>query len=312
MTIANIQGITSASKGLMTGVKKAEAVSSFSSVTSETSYQKSYTKSYSTNNYSAASVTETSAGGNGNTSNTKMNQGGQTTEKADSTKDDKQKLVKDSSKTSKQDKDAVDTSDVSETSSNPVDEETKDNVAVVVDEIRSMVQETLGLSDEDMTALMGELHLTDEDLLNPDNVLKLVMEQNGLNSTMDILNNEELASMVKDLMKDMDAVKADILPEQLTMLVKSASEGTATVNQAPELNLGAAEPAELSEDDVMQNLKISVEGDAGAVKQDAGAHTSQQSFQQHAGGEFHEQPVLTSAQTVFEGLTQAVDRKSVV
>lgn len=305
MTIANIQGITAASKGLMTGVKKAEGVSSFSSVMSEASYQKSYTKGYSTNNYSAASVAESSAGSNDTLSNTKLNQGGQSTEKTNGTKNDNQKLAKDSSKVSKQDKNTVETSDVSETSGNPADEEAKDVVAVVVDEIRSVVQETLGLSDEDMTALMSELHLTDEDLLNPDNVLKLVMEQNGLNSTMDILNNEELASMVKDLMKDMDAVKADISPEQLTMLVKDMSEEASVVNQVPEADLEMTEQAEVSEDDVMQNLKVSVEGDAGAAKQqDAGAQTSQQNF--HAGGELHEQPVLTNAQTVFEGLTQAV------
>lgn len=307
MTIANIQGITAASKSLATGVKKMEGVSSFSSVMSETSYQKSYTKSHGANNSSVATVAETASGRNSTSSNTQMNQGGQTTEKTDKVNNDSSKTVKDSVKTSKQDKDAVDTASVSEKADNLSDEEVQDVVGVVADEIRSIVQEALGLSDEDMTALMGQLNLADEDLLNPDNVLKLVMEQNGLTSTVDILNNEELASMVKDLMKDVDAVKADILPEQFTTLMESSSEEKmVVVNQMPETELEMTQQTEASEDDGMQTIKVSVEGDGSAAKQqNAGAHTSQQNFQ-HAGTELHEQPVITNGQTVFEGLTQAV------
>lgn len=306
MTIANIQGITAASKSLATGVKKAEGVSSFSSVMSETSYQKSYTKSYGANNHPAASVAETTAGRNDTSSNTKMNQGGQTAEKADRVNNNSQRVAKDSVKASKQDNDTVEVSDVSEAADKPVDEEVQDIVATVADEIRSIVQEALGISDEDMAALMGELNLTDKDLLNPDNVLKLVMEQNGLKSTMDILNNEELASMVKDLMKNVETVKAEMLPEQLTTLMENASEETVLVNQTQEADVDMVQQTEISEDDKMQPIKVNVEGDGSAAKQqNAGAHTAQQNFQ-HAGGELHEQPVITNGQTVFEGLTQAV------
>lgn len=306
MTIANIQGITAASKSLATGVKKAEGVSSFSSVMSETSYQKSYTKSYGANNHPAASVAETTAGRNDTSSNTKMNQGGQTAEKADRVNNNSQRVAKDSVKASKQDNDTVEVSDVSEAADKPVDEEVQDIVAVVADEIRSIVQEALGISEEDMAALMGELNLTDKDLLNPDNVLKLVMEQNGLASTMDILNNEELASMVKDLMKNVETVKAEMLPEQLTTLMESASEETVFVSQTQETDVDMVQQTEISEDDKMQPIKVNVEGDGSAVKQqNAGAHTAQQNLQ-HAGGELHEQPVITNGQTVFEGLTQAV------
>ncbi|MBO4997111.1 MAG: flagellar hook-length control protein FliK [Lachnospira sp.] len=306
MTIANIQGITAASKSLATGVKKTEGVSSFSSVMSETSYQKSYTKSYGADNHPAASVAETTAGRNDTASNTQTNQGGQTAEKADRVNNDSQRTAKDSAKASRQDNDTVEVEDVSEATDKPVDEEVQDIVATVADEIRSIVQEALGISDEDMAALMGELNLTDKDLLNPDNVLKLVMEQNGLKSTMDILNNEELASMVKDLMKNVETVKAEMLPEQLTTLMESTSEETVLVNQTQEADVDMVQQTEISEDDKMQPIKVNVEGDGSAAKQqNAGAHTAQQNFQ-HAGGELHEQPVITNGQTVFEGLTQAV------
>lgn len=306
MTIANIQGITAASKSLATGVKKTEGVSSFSSVMSETSYQKSYTKSYGADNHPAASVAETTAGRNDTASNTQTNQGGQTAEKADRVNNDSQRTAKDSAKVSRQDNDTVEVEDVSEATDKPVDEEVQDIVATVADEIRSIVQEALGISDEDMAALMGELNLTDKDLLNPDNVLKLVMEQNGLKSTMDILNNEELASMVKDLMKNVETVKAEMLPEQLTTLMESTSEETVLVNQTQEADVDMVQQTEISEDDKMQPIKVNVEGGGSAAKQqNAGAHTAQQNFQ-HAGGELHEQPVITNGQTVFEGLTQAV------
>lgn len=306
MTIANIQGITAASKSLATGVKKTEGVSSFSSVMSETSYQKSYTKSYGADNHPAASVAETTAGRNDTASNTQTNQGGQTAEKADRVNNDSQRTAKDSAKASRQDNDTVEVEDVSEAADKPVDEEVQDIVATVADEIRSIVQEALGISDEDMAALMGELNLTDKDLLSPDNVLKLVMEQNGLKSTMDILNNEELASMVKDLMKNVETVKAEMLPEQLTTLMENASEETVLVNQTQEADVDMVQQTEISEDDKMQPIKVNVEGDGSAAKQqNAGAHTAQQNFQ-HAGGELHEQPVITNGQTVFEGLTQAV------
>lgn len=308
MTIANVQGITAASAKLATGVHKARGsmAASFSSVMNQAGYQKSYSANYT--NSAKGEVAKIASSNSGSTNphdnTTARREEGATEPKKLDTVRDTQKTG--TNKTTEQTVQAADDFEkLEEVSSEKV---TDDVISIVVSQIQELLQELLGMTDEELDSLMDSMNLKPEDLLAGDIVVQLVMKQAGCETSMDLLNNEELSQMMKNLMESINQLK-----EQLGQSV-SAQEAVPNKEQMEDVVMPEIMPQEQSvsehadtEEAVVEGVKVTVQSQSQTSADDS---SQLEQHSQEQPGNAREMPTEVrgtgNAQTVFENLTQAV------
>ena len=117
--------------------------------------------------------------------------------------------------------------------------ETIEKVEAVVDEVKEVIKEELDITDEELELAMENLGLITIDLLDPQNLAKLVTELTGEEDSISLVMSEEFANILEDvtdltnkLLKDID----NTLPEIKEFLVQIKPEGEIAVTdfQMPE------------------------------------------------------------------------------
>ena len=174
-----------------------------------------------------------------------------------------------------------------------------DVVATAVNQIKEQLVEGLDITPEQLDGLMEELGLTDVDLLSGENVLQVVMEQTGMETTVDLLNNEDLAQLTKGLMETVNQVNESLEGMDITAASK-------TMVQTTELADTVVEGVNVENDDssvMVEDVKITVEAE---VKKDTSNQQGQMQ-QRQSQEQTSDSPVQQVAQNVFDHLTQAVN-----
>ncbi len=108
----------------------------------------------------------------------------------------------------------VATSDMSQAEKEVVDEATEQAVTEAAEEIAAAVKEELGLTDEELTAIMETLGLTQMDLLRPETMQAIVVAATGEADRLSILTDENLYQSLQMLTNAVEETVAD-LQEQL-------------------------------------------------------------------------------------------------
>lgn len=132
------------------------------------------------------------------------------------------------SRTSSQDaKDEIATIENTKTSSASKTEDSKlDTVAKTVKEVKEIVLETLNISEEELESMMEILGLTMVDLLNPDALKQLTLENAGTNDFMMLLTDEGLSQQWNKLLDQLQGVleQNGMNQQELTKLLSNEGE----------------------------------------------------------------------------------------
>ena len=86
-------------------------------------------------------------------------------------------------------------------------------VEEAIEEVTEAIEEELGISDEELEAIMSELGLVPVDLLQPENIQAIVMAAAGETDGMSILTNEGLYQSVQTLTGIVEEIAADVQTE---------------------------------------------------------------------------------------------------
>ncbi len=116
--------------------------------------------------------------------------------------------------TASSDQSAEDTTKA-ETDQNTADNAKDPQTAVeeAIGEVTEAIEEELGISEEELEAIMSELGLVPVDLLQPENVQAIVMAAAGETDGMSILTNESLYQSVQTLTGIVDEIVSDVQTE---------------------------------------------------------------------------------------------------
>lgn len=115
-----------------------------------------------------------------------------------------------------------DSEPVATTSDNGTSSEAE-KVSKLLDDVKEVVGEILGLSKEELESKMGILGLSMIDLLNPLSLQQLVLDSNGCEDAMSLLTNEELANTFSSLLDAVQVLVAesDMPLETIESVVKT-------------------------------------------------------------------------------------------
>lgn len=110
-------------------------------------------------------------------------------------------------------------------SSAKLTEDTK--VSQLENELKKSIADTLGISEEDLETLLTQLGMTAFDLLQPQNLVKLVLGFSGETDASALLLQEDLAATVQQLQETIQNVlsnQGDISKEELQNLVEKTTK----------------------------------------------------------------------------------------
>jgi len=172
-----------------------------------------------------------------------------------------------------------------------VDEGFEAEAVEAAESVLDKIKKVLGISDEELEKCMEELGLNMLDMLDANNVIKLVMEATGTQDAMQLVTDGELSAALKDIMDYVSQVtdelsaKFDLSSEELrTMLgqisdnvdftkaeavaVQTVDEGVERLPETePEVK---AEASESVEDVVASKVTVHQENGASASNSDSG------------------------------------------
>lgn len=101
-------------------------------------------------------------------------------------------------------------------------EEAAEVVSTLMVQLRQIICETLGITEEQLTGAMEELGLTDADLLDRGSLQDIFLELNQVSEPTEFLTNEELFNDFSDLMKAVEQVfdASEVTPEECREILK--------------------------------------------------------------------------------------------
>lgn len=100
-------------------------------------------------------------------------------------------------------------------------------VSQVENELKKSIADTMGISEEDLETLLAQLGMTVFDLLQPQNLVKLVLEYSGETDISALLLQEDLAAIAQQLRETIQNVlsnQGDISKEELQNLIEKATK----------------------------------------------------------------------------------------
>ena len=300
MTIANVQGITKASKTL--AVKASKGDGDFMASLSNMMAKTSDTQSYSSKSTNVSDATGTKD----------QKTAVQQKDRADQSQDTRSTNTPKSVSTTKKERDTVEAKDNQDVT--PMDQGSdvavsNEVVEQVVNEVKQLIAEALSVTPEELSSMMEQCGLTDADLFDANSVIKLIMQQNAYETPAEILTNEDLTSTVKDLMEQISASKAELTPEELTQVQKvlAQTEVTAQASDSQSDEVAAPVTADAEEVQQIQDVKVTVSSQT--EEHDAAGQQSgtKDSFAFTSGKETTPaEPVMTNGQVVYDQVAQAV------
>lgn len=157
-------------------------------------------------------------------------------------------------------------SSVKESKSVKADESAADAVNEAGKEMVKEVADKLGVSEEEVVQAMEQMGLGMADLLNADNLAKLVLTLSGEESSLALLTNEGLYGVVQELLQNLESVKEQLsndlqmTSEELTQMLEDMKAAKLASNEETQkmLNTGNLEE-EVLEEDTPAKITVTVE-----------------------------------------------------
>lgn len=92
----------------------------------------------------------------------------------------------------------------------PTDEQMAAMAEEVASQIKEAIQEKFDVSEEELSAVMDSLGISDENLLDVSSLTKLVMKLDGVENQADILTNPDFAKDLKDILAAVEEIKQEV------------------------------------------------------------------------------------------------------
>ncbi len=197
-------------------------------------------------------------------------------------------------------------------------------VGALVADIKDLLLNTFQISEEDLSALMMEMGLTDMDLLDPSLMDQLTVKLTGVESPMDLLFHPEIMDTLKALKQEIAGMKDEAFSElKLTAkeaeeILKEMPDASKTEEVLPKLQEGktdtkkeetAPRTEQVSEIKVETAKSESVESTQ-PEKQETDSGKGENALKQ--GFEQMENPVLTQLTNAVEEALPETEAQSVV
>lgn len=177
-------------------------------------------------------------------------------------------------------------------------DEVKDEIKEVVDSIKSEIQESLNITEQQLSDIMETLGLTNADLLDNQNVLQIVMEQLGITDNVSLFDDQTQVDMVKGLMEQLQNIKSDLQGVDGNMIQEALNQ------------LGALEDNVelLSAEELTETNQVTVGEDAeeGELLLKTAEQQSDTSKQGTSSDDSMMNNSYASSNTAFNNLTQAL------
>lgn len=77
------------------------------------------------------------------------------------------------------------------------------------EEIRSVIKDKLGISDEELDDILSELSMTMSDLLNPRNIMQLMLENSQTEDPVQFITNADMSETMKDINTEISTIVSD-------------------------------------------------------------------------------------------------------
>lgn len=103
--------------------------------------------------------------------------------------------------------------DVVKQDEEPDDEQIAAISEEIVSQIKAVIQEQFGISEEELSSVMNSLGISDENLLETDSLTKLVMKLDGIENQSDVLTNPDFAADLKELMTEVKQIRENVPAE---------------------------------------------------------------------------------------------------
>lgn len=101
----------------------------------------------------------------------------------------------------------------------------EDDVAKVMNDVKEAIQDSLGISEEELVRTMEVLGLSMIDLLNPESLQQLVLATSGNDDILSFVTNEELSNTYSDLLETIQGiVNESNIPLDVTSQVTKSEE----------------------------------------------------------------------------------------
>ena len=146
---------------------------------------------------------------------------------ADNTKAAVKKTDQDTQKTDASTKtDGTGKSDAAVSKDDSIDSQVLGQIDAMIDIVQKYIMDMLGISKDQLNQLMKDQGLTPVDLLQPENLQKLVLANSGQTDIMAALTDEKLADTMKQLIQKVEQIKTDaalpLTDEQIKDIVTKA------------------------------------------------------------------------------------------
>lgn len=105
----------------------------------------------------------------------------------------------------------------------PTDVEAAERVAAVLTQVTEVIQEVLGLTEEELNQFMEELGISNIDLIQPETLQTLVLKANSEQDAVVLLTDAKLLDTVNELAVQVENVlqEAGITPEELVLAMEN-------------------------------------------------------------------------------------------
>lgn len=108
----------------------------------------------------------------------------------------------------------------------------EDDVAKVMNDVKEAIQDSLGISEEELVRTMEVLGLSMIDLLNPESLQQLVLATSGNDDILSFVTNEELSNTYSDLLETIQGiVNESNIPLDVTSQVTKSEEFLGELDQ---------------------------------------------------------------------------------
>lgn len=157
--------------------------------------------------------------------------------------------------------DKTDTAEVADNTQ--IDDEFEAEAKEAAESVLDKIKEVLDISDEELEKCMELLGLSMLDLLEADNVIKLVMEVTGAEDVMQLVTDSDLSAALKDIMNYLSQVT-----DELTTEFDMSSEEFSDMLDRVSDNVNQAEAETVNE---AVDMTVETQKEAEAVHKDAAA-----------------------------------------
>ena len=189
-------------------------------------------------------------------------------------------------------------------------------------DIKELLMQTFEVSEDELSAIMTELQITDMDLLNPDVINQLAAKLTGAEDMMELLFNPEFADVLKELNQEIAGMKQEAFntlgatEKDVAKLLEQLVQAEPEVADEPVVRENRAaseyEPVTGGQAQETQTQQVTVEHAQAQGSSAKDSESSRDFSQSMAQSQTAANPIMANVEQAIEAVLPEVDAESVI